>query len=98
MNVENQNERLFYEIEAENECWEVEHLKRQIHTFLFARLLKSRDKAGAMELASQGQKIATPADTIKNPYILDFLGLPDSDVLHESEIEKRLLTILVIST
>ena len=39
MNVENQNERLFYEIEAENECWEVEHLKRQIHTFLFARSL-----------------------------------------------------------
>jgi len=91
MNVEKQNERLFYEIEAENECWEVEHLKRQIHTFLFARLLKSRDKAGAMELANQGQKIAAPADTIKNPYILDFLGLPDSDVLHESEIEKAII-------
>lgn len=91
MNVENQNERLFYEIEAENECWEVEHLKRQIHTFLFARLLKSRDKAGAMELARQGQKIATPADTIKNPYILDFLGLPDSNILHESEIEKAII-------
>ena len=91
MNVKNQNERLFYEIEAENECWEVEHLKRQIHTFLFARLLKSRDKAGAMELANQGQKIAAPADTIKNPYILDFLGLPDSEVLHESEIEKAII-------
>jgi predicted nuclease of restriction endonuclease-like (RecB) superfamily len=91
MNVENQNERLFYEIEAENECWEVEHLKRQIHTFLFARLLKSQDKVGVMELASQGQKIVTPADTIKNPYILDFLGLPDSDVLHESKIEKSII-------
>jgi predicted nuclease of restriction endonuclease-like (RecB) superfamily len=91
MNVENQNERLFYEIEAENECWEVEHLKRQIHTFLFARLLKSQDKAGVMELAGQGQKIVTPADTIKNPYILDFLGLPDSDVLHESKIEKSII-------
>jgi predicted nuclease of restriction endonuclease-like (RecB) superfamily len=91
MNVENQNERLFYEIESENECWDVEHLKRQIHTFLFARLLKSRDKAGAMELARQGQKIATPADTIKNPYILDFLGLPDSNILHESEIEKAII-------
>lgn len=91
MNVENQNERLFYEIEAENESWDVEHLKHQIHTFLFARLLKSRDKAGAMELASKGQKLASPADTIKNPYILDFLGLPDSDVLHESEIEKAII-------
>lgn len=91
MNVEHQNERLFYEIEAENEGWDVKHLKRQMHTFLFARLLKSRDKAGVMELACQGQKIGTPSDTIKNPYILDFLGLPDSEVLHESEIEKAVI-------
>jgi predicted nuclease of restriction endonuclease-like (RecB) superfamily len=91
MNVENINERLFYEIEAENEGWEVEYLKHQIHTFLFARLLKSRDKAGVMALAGQGQKITSPADTIKNPYILDFLGLPDSEVLHESEIEKAII-------
>lgn len=94
MNVEHQNERLFYEIEAENEGWDVEHLKRQIHTFLFARLLKSRDKTGVMELACQGQKIGTPSDTIKNPYILDFLGLPDSEVLHESEIEKAIINNL----
>lgn len=91
MSVTNQNERLFYEIEAANEGWDVEHLNRQIHTFLFARLLKSRDKAGVMELACQGQKIGIPSDTIKNPYILDFLGLPDSDVLHESEIEKAII-------
>jgi len=91
MNVEHQNERLFYEIEAEKEGWEVKHLERQIHTFLFARLLKSRDKMSVMELACQGQMISTPADTIKNPYILDFLGLPDSEVLHESEIEKAII-------
>jgi len=91
MNVENRNERLFYEIEAEKEAWDVEHLKRQVHTFLFARLLKSCDKTGVMELACQGQKIGTPSDTIKNPYILDFLGLPDSEALHESEIEKAII-------
>ena len=91
MNVEHQNERLFYEIEAENEGWEVKHLKRQIHTFLFARLLKSRDKETVMKLACQGQKISTLADTIKNPYILDFLGLPDFQVHHESEIEKAII-------
>ncbi|MBW2663814.1 MAG: DUF1016 family protein [Deltaproteobacteria bacterium] len=91
MNVEHQNERLFYEIEAENESWDVKHLKRQIHTFLFARLLKSRDKETVMELACQGQRINTPADTIKNPYILDFLGLPDFQVHHETEIEKAII-------
>jgi predicted nuclease of restriction endonuclease-like (RecB) superfamily len=91
MNVEHQNERLFYEIEAEAEGWEVKHLERQIHTFLFARLLKSRDKGTVLELACQGQRINTPADTIKNPYILDFLGLPNSRVYHESEIEKAII-------
>ena len=91
MNVEHPNERFFYEIEVETEGWEVKHLKRQINTFLFARLLKSRDKKTVMELACQGQRISTPADTIKNPYILDFLGLPDSRVHHESEIEKAII-------
>jgi predicted nuclease of restriction endonuclease-like (RecB) superfamily len=91
MNVEHQNERLFYEIEAEKEGWEAKHLKRQIHTFLFARLLKSRDKAGVMELATRGQEVTSPADTIKNPYILDFLGLPDSEVYHESDMERAII-------
>jgi predicted nuclease of restriction endonuclease-like (RecB) superfamily len=94
MGVENRNERLFYEIEAEKEGWEVKHLERQIHTLLFARLLKSRNKAGVMDLAREGQVVKTPTDAIRNPYILDFLGLPDSDILHESEIEKAIINNL----
>ena len=82
MNVEHRTERLFYEIEAAKEGWDVVHLKRQMHTLLFARLLKSRDKAGVMALTREGHAITTAADTIKNPYILDFLGLPDSELLH----------------
>ena len=94
MGVENNNERLFYEIEAEKEGWEVKHLQRQIHTFLFARLLKSKDKAGVMDLTRDGQVIMVPEDTIKSPYVLDFLGLPDSSILHESEIEKAIISNL----
>ena len=89
--VENREERFFYEVEAEKEGWSVPHLERQIHTFLFARLLKSRDKAGVMELSRKGHSLKTPVDTIKDPYILDFLGLPDSDLMHESEIEKAII-------
>lgn len=89
--VEHKNERLFYEIEAEKEGWGVEHLQRQIHTFLFARLLKSRDKAGVMELSRQGQIIESASDIIKNPYILDFLGLPESQKLHESKLEQTII-------
>lgn len=91
MNVEHLNERLFYEIEAEKEGWDVELLERQIHTFLFARLLKSSNKEGVLELTREGQTVATPADTIKSPYILDFLGLPDLSVLHESKIEEAII-------
>jgi len=87
MQVENANERLFYEIEAERERWDVRHLRRQIHTFLFARLLKSRDKAGVMEMTREGLSLESPADALRNPYILDFLGMPDSEKFHESALE-----------
>jgi predicted nuclease of restriction endonuclease-like (RecB) superfamily len=92
--VENRNERLFYEIEAEKENWNVKHLERQINTILFARLLKSRDKVGLMKLTREGHNPKNPIDTIKEPYILDFLGLPDSDVLHESKLEKAIISNL----
>lgn len=91
MSVKNKNERLFYEIEAEKEGWEVKNLERQIHSFLFARLLKSRDKSGVMKLTKEGQVVKEPVDAIKNPYILDFLGLPDADIYHESAIEQAII-------
>ena len=87
MNVNNSSERLFYEIEAEKEGWSVAHLERQVHTLLFARLLKSRDKAGVLELASEGQTIRKPADALKDPYVPDFLDLPDGGRLRESGLD-----------
>ena len=89
--VENKNERLFYEIEAEKEGWSVPVLGRQIHSFLFARLLKSRNKNGVLKLATEGQLVKNPADTMKDPYILDFLGLPDSKQLHETKLESAII-------
>jgi predicted nuclease of restriction endonuclease-like (RecB) superfamily len=89
--VENRSERLFYEIEAEKEGWSVPALERQIHTLLFARLLKSRDKEGVIALTRQGQVIKTPVDTLKDPYILDFLGIPDGRTLHESRLEEAII-------
>ena len=89
--VENGSERLFYEIEAEKEGWSVPVLERQIYSLLFARLLKSRDKEGVMALTRQGQAIKTPADAMKDPYILDFLGIPDGRKLHESRLEEAII-------
>jgi len=89
--VESAPERLFYEIEAEKEGWSVPHLERQIHTLLFERLLKSRDKDGVLELSRQGQVLRTPTDALKDPYVLDFLDLPDAERLHESDLEAAII-------
>jgi predicted nuclease of restriction endonuclease-like (RecB) superfamily len=89
--LENRAERQFYEIEAEKANWSVRDLERQIHSFLFARLLKSRDKAGVLALAKQGQMVNQPIDVIKQPYVLDFLDLPDRPQLRESDLETAII-------
>ncbi|MFA6181512.1 YhcG family protein [Acidithiobacillus sp.] len=89
--VEHRAERLFYEIEAERCNWSQPVLERQIHSHLFARLLKSRDKSGVLKLASEGQTVERPIDMIKHPYVLDFLEIPEAHQLHESDLEAALL-------
>ena len=89
--VEHRAERLFYEMEAHAAGWSVETLERQMHSFLFARLLKSRDKAGVLALASAGQTVEAPIDAIKHPYVLDFLNLPEAPQLHESTLEAAII-------
>ncbi len=91
MKVENKYARLFYEIEAAKEMWSVPHLDRQINSLLFERLLKSRDKGGVMALANEGQVIRQSVDVLKDPYVLDFLQLPDAEVLHESDLESAII-------
>jgi len=92
--VENKAERLFYEIEAEKEGWSVPRLERQIHTMLFARLFKSRDKAGVLALATRGQVLEKPVDALKDPYVLDFLDLPDGERLRETAMESAIIAKL----
>jgi predicted nuclease of restriction endonuclease-like (RecB) superfamily len=86
--------RAFYEIEAERENWSVPHLERQIHTLLHLRLLKSRNKAGVLALAREGQTIEQPSDLIKSPLVLDFLGLSDRYEYRESDLETAIINKL----
>lgn len=92
MRVENEDARLFYEQEAARYHWNKRQLERQINTLLFERLLKSRDKDGVLQLANKGSKPAHPLDVIKDPYALEFLGLPESNRLVESDLETALTT------
>lgn len=91
LKVPHQGARDFYEIEAVRNGWSARQLERQIHSFLYERLAKSRDKKGVLALANQGQALAHPQDAIKDPYVLEFLDLPASHRLVESHIETALL-------
>lgn len=75
LKVRRQEARDFYEIEAIRSGWSARLLARQINTFLFDRLLKSRDKAGVLALANEGLVTTRPTDAIKDPYVLEFLDL-----------------------
>ena len=94
MRIHNLEARNFYEIEAKNNCWSGRELERQINSLLFERLAKSRDKKGLIKLACKGQEIATAADAIKDPIILEFVGLPESNRLVESKLEEALASNL----
>ncbi len=83
--------RDFYEIEAIRNAWSARELERQINSLLFDRLAKSRDKKGLMRLATRGQEIMQPMDALKDPMVLEFLGLPESPQLVESKLEQALI-------
>ena len=86
--------RQFYEIEAEKNHWSSRELERQIGSLLFDRLAKSKDKEGLMKLVHKGQEISDPEDAIKDPMVLEFLGLPESHQLTESKLEISLINNL----
>jgi|LSQX01.1.fsa_nt_gb predicted nuclease of restriction endonuclease-like (RecB) superfamily len=92
--IENEEERKFYEIEAVNNNWSVRELERQYDSSLYERLVLSRDKEGIKELSRKGQVVTKPIDTIKEPYVLDFLGLEEKDKYTESDLETAIINKL----
>ncbi len=89
--ITNPDERRFYEIETIENSWSLRELKRQFNTGLFERLSLSRNKAKVKELADKGQIVEKVEDLIKDPYILEFVGLPEQASYSESELEQRLI-------
>jgi predicted nuclease of restriction endonuclease-like (RecB) superfamily len=95
MRVENTEARAFYEAEAIAGGWDKRTLERQIHSFYHERLLKSRNPRKMLAGGRELQTLAEPAvETLKNPYVLEFLGLPEAAGLHESDLETAILTYL----
>ena len=95
LSISDDNNRSFYEKETINANWSVRELKRQIKTSLFERLLLSsgdENKEKVLELALKGNEINKASDVVKDPYVFEFLGIPEEKVIMENDLEKALIT------
>ena len=93
--ISDKDKRSFYEKEAENAGWSIRELRRQISTSLYERLLLSDGKGNrktVLALSQKGIEMAEPRDIIKDPYVFEFLGLPENKPMLESDLEKALVT------
>ena len=91
MRISDPDERSFYEIEAAENNWSVRELNRQFDSALYQRLALSRDKDAVKQLATKGQIVEKPQDILKDPYVLEFTGLPELPQYSESKLEQRLI-------
>lgn len=91
LKIEDKLERSFYEKQSIVEKWSIPELKRQKKAALFLRLAASKDKEGILHLARQGQSISKPEDVIRDPYVLDFLKIPELYQYSETELESRII-------
>jgi predicted nuclease of restriction endonuclease-like (RecB) superfamily len=91
MRIEDGNKRKFYEIEAYKNNWSLRELQRQYDSALYTRLALSRDKKKVIELAEKGLVLEKPKDAIKDPYVLEFIGLPEQTNYSESDLEQKLI-------
>lgn len=89
--IDDENERKFYEIESFKNNWSVRELQRQFDSALYTRLVLSRDKEKVKELSEKGLVLEKPKDAIKDPYILEFIGLPEHSSYSESDLEQELI-------
>ena len=87
-----EEERSFYEIEAAQQGWTLRELKRQFDTGLYERLALSRDKHAIRDLSHQGHHVTKPQDLLKDPYVLEFLGLEEKARYSESDLESAIVT------
>ena len=91
MGIDNPDERRFYEIEAAENKWSLKELKRQFNAALYERLALSRDKQAIANMSRQGMIVEKPEDIVKDPYILEFLGLPENNRYSESTLEQHII-------
>lgn len=91
MRIKDENERKFYEIEATQSGWSIRTLQRQYNSSLYERLALSREKGEVLRLASEGNIVTRPQDIVKQPTVLEFLGLDEKAKFVESDLETAII-------
>lgn len=91
LRIENDEKRRFYELECAKSKWSTRELDRQISSLLYERLALSRDKQGVMDLSQHGAEPVQSSDILKDPYVLEFLGLKPHERLLEKDLESALI-------
>ncbi len=91
MRIENEDERGFYEIESAKSGWSVRTLQRQYNSSLYERLALSRDKEAVLQLAKKGNIITKPEDIVKQPTVLEFLGIEEKAKYSETDLETAII-------
>lgn len=89
--IEDASERSFYEIESREGSWSVPELKRQFDSGLYERLALSKKKGEVKRLAQKGQIVEKPSDLLKQPYVLEFLGIDERSGYTETDLESAII-------
>jgi predicted nuclease of restriction endonuclease-like (RecB) superfamily len=90
LRIEDRLERSFYEQQATRERWSVPELQRQKKSSLFLRLAAGKDKEQILQLANQGQAVEKPSDLLRDPFVFEFLKIPEPHAIDETELETRI--------
>ncbi|MDY4091537.1 YhcG family protein [Alistipes finegoldii] len=92
--IDDKDKREYYELEATNNNWTGRELERQINSGLYERLLLSNDKKAVLEVARKERIPESPTEIIKDPMVLEFLGLRPEATYYEKDLERALITNL----
>lgn len=90
--IDDKDKREYYELEAVNNGWTGRELERQIHSLLYERLLASNDKKEVLEVARKERLPQNPTEIIKDPMVLEFLGLERLPQYYENDLENAIIT------
>lgn len=91
LTIEDDLERSFYEKQCINERWSLRELKRQANSALYHRIALSKDKKGVIKLSKKGQIIEKASDVVKEPFVFEFLGIPEDYKYSEKELEQKII-------